>query len=159
MNKYDKQVFEMLTGMCLLAIATITLFIAPALFTAEYATIILVVAIAFAVFGFITLYHALYDLRLKIPSKLHQFKQDKRGIAWIWVVAGLTLCFMPFVYWGMGLALDQLLLWVDANYVFTGTMASAYTLGKTIIQFLSVFCLFGVLLWSIINAKTSAYGG
>ena len=122
----------------------------------ELQMLVVILSFAFSFLGAADLCLTIYDLN---PFKhLRRFKEDTRGIAWIWIVAGITLCFTPFVYWGMGLALDMVLSYVDSAYTFTGSMSSAYWLGRTIIQYLSVFCLFGVVIWSIVNAKASAYG-
>lgn len=83
--------------------------------------------------------------------------KDKKAIGWIWVVAAITLIFTPFLYWALGVALDQVFAWVDSNYTFSGAMASSYLIAKTIIQFLSVFCLLSVLIWSLINSKAKRY--
>lgn len=159
-RKHDeKQVLNMLIGVGALFVAVTLLFVAPAIFSAEFSTYILILSIGIATYGLVTFCCALYDLNLNIFRKIRKLGNDKKGVAWIWVVAGLTICFLPFIYWAVGSVLDQILVFVDANYAFTGAMGSAYTLGKTIIQLLSVFALIGVLLWSVVNAKTSAYGG
>lgn len=155
----EKQILEMLKGTTLCVLSMIIFFLCPAFVEAKYINWVLVGGIGCFVFGICDFTLALYDVTPNIRSAFRKLRKNKKGIAWIWVVAAITIGFMPFIYWGIGLALDEVFAWNDANYTFTGSMNSAYILGRTIVQLLPVFVLFGVLLWSIINSKASAYGG
>jgi len=146
----------MLLGVVAVLLGVVVFFTAPAILTADYCTITLIGSIFLTVVGLVNFIVALYDLH--IPKFFRRLNRDKRGIGWVWVVAAITLIFMPFIYWGIGSALDVVFIWIDASYVFTGTMSSAYVLIRAIIPLLSVFMLIGVVLWSVINAKASRYG-
>jgi hypothetical protein len=88
---------------------------------------------------------------------LVRFKNDQSGMAWVWVVAALSIVFTPFVYWAVGWPFDIVTTQMLSLYTLTGTMALAFTAVRIIISYLLGFCLFFVVIWSIVNAKSSAY--
>ena len=95
-----------------------------------------------------------FFIRMK---KRKNFLHNKSGIAYIWIVAGATIVFIPVIYWVLSVLLDSLSTSVFAMYTFSGLTASAWLLVKTIISFLPAICLFVILLWAGINAKARSY--
>lgn len=77
-KREEKQVFAMLKGTCLVAVAIMLLFMGPALFPNDSATLILGISILLFLIGFVTLCSALYDLRLNIFGKLRRFKEKEK---------------------------------------------------------------------------------
>jgi hypothetical protein len=96
---------------------------------------------------------------LKKQSSFPKLKTDVSGMAWIWVVAGLAIVFTPFIYWAVGWPFDIVTTQMLSLYTLSGTMASAFTAVRLIISYLLAFCVFFIVIWSIVNAKSSAYGG
>lgn len=92
-----------------------------------------------------------------VKRNLGRFKRDKRGIAYIWVVAGCTLLFTPILYWSLGLALDNTANTLLGIVPLVGTQLTAWVLVKALVSAIPIIILFTTILWSIINSKAEAY--
>lgn len=111
----------------------------------------LLIGLALTILGCIDLCYSQFKPKRNILK-------DKKGIAWIWAVAICALVFMPFVYWAISMPYDAIMTYVDANYTFTGIMGDALLFGRVIVSYLLSFCLFSIVIWSIVNAKAERYG-
>lgn len=94
---------------------------------------------------------------MTLTKHLQRFRKNKRGLAYIWIVAVCTIAFMPVVYWIMNVLLDSIAISVFSMTTFSGATADAWLLVKTLITFLMGICLFIILLWAIVNAKAQSY--
>ena len=88
-----------------------------------------------------------------------KLSRDKRGLAWIWLTAAITFCFLPFVYFVLKWPLDMLWTAIAGQYTYTGSIALAFQACNVLISYLLAFSLFGLVMWSLVNAKASSYGG
>jgi hypothetical protein len=90
---------------------------------------------------------------MTIKNMLKRFKNDRRAIAPIWIVAGITLFTFPIIYWALGLALDGVTNEIFIQYTLVGPPATAWTLVKALVSALPVFVVLTVVIWSFVQAK------
>ncbi len=87
-------------------------------------------------------------------SPFKRLRNNRRGIAWVWITAALALAFMPFVYWAVGWPYDIVVTQITSVYTFTGTMGYALTAVRTVISYLMAFVLLFTVMWSWVNSKS-----
>lgn len=85
---------------------------------------------------------------------LKSFRDNKKGIAWVWVTAALSIGFCPFIYWAIGWPLDIVETQLLGVATYTGFMASVYTLLKLLASYLLAFVLLFTVIWSFVQAKS-----
>lgn len=95
--------------------------------------------------------------KLKVFSK--RFKQNKSGVAWVWVTAALALAFCPFVYWAIGWPLDIVITQLMGQVTLTGFMATSFAAVRVVVAYLMGFVLIFTVIWAWVNARSPQYGG
>ncbi len=88
---------------------------------------------------------------------MKKFLSDRRGVAWVYGVAVISILLMPIVYFPLDVAWDAIFESVTGSYVFTGSTASAITFVQVIINYLLVFGLLFTINWAIVQAKARRY--
>jgi hypothetical protein len=86
-----------------------------------------------------------------------KLKKDKSGVGWVLGVAVLSILLMPFVYFPLSYAWDQVCLFITDSYVFTGVYANALNVVKFLISYLLVFGFLFTINWAIVNSKARRY--
>jgi hypothetical protein len=89
--------------------------------------------------------------------KLRELKTNKQGIAYVIGVAFLSVVFMPFVYFPLSMAWDQLYTAITGDYVFTGVFVPVITVVRLFISYLLIFALLFTIAWALTNAKKKRY--
>jgi hypothetical protein len=87
------------------------------------------------------------------PSPVPTLGQNKTGVAWIWIAAGVSIIFCPFVYWVLGVPYSMVVETITASYTFTGVIADVFTFMRWMISYFLSFALFGILFWAVVQAK------
>ena len=138
-------------------VAFIFTFLSITFFVGSFALLIFFIGMATAVIAVVDIMLYLYDLKpVKALQKyMGKFRQDKSALAWIWVVAVLTIAMAPFVYWALDWPFDIINANIAALYTFTGPLAFALSTVTTIIHYLLAIGMFFVVLWAILNAKNT----
>jgi hypothetical protein len=90
---------------------------------------------------------------------ISSFLKDRMGLAWQLTVAGLSVIFMPFVYWPLSVAWEEIYTSITGMYTFTGAMAYAVTFAQILLSYLIAFFLVFCVYWVLVNAKNDPYGG
>lgn len=93
----------------------------------------------------------------KLPPKLldevKRFKDDKKGIMWVWAMCLLTIVVMSIAWftlsWPAFMILDQIL----ASYTFPPTARLAITLTTNVISWFLIMMVLGLLLWAFVNSQ------
>lgn len=87
-------------------------------------------------------------------------RNNNKGVVWLWAVGICTLIMAAIVYFIFRYPLDLILRVVQSNYTFTGVMGSSLTLCLQIVYWLLGFCVFGVILWILVNSnrRENLYG-
>lgn len=91
--------------------------------------------------------------------KVEKLAADDSGLAWIWIVAALSILFCPFVYWVIGVPYSYVIDTVTSSYSFTGVIASVFTFMRVMISYLLTFALLGILFWAVVQSKAQGLGG
>lgn len=86
-------------------------------------------------------------------DSVKKLAKDKRGVAWVWGVAGLAILFCPIVYWAIGYPFSIIEEQMLGMYTLTGNMALAWTAAKVFISYILALVLFFVMVWSFVNAR------
>jgi hypothetical protein len=94
---------------------------------------------------------------LKAKSFLRRFRNDEKGIGWVIGTAVLSILFLPFIFFPLNYAWDQLCGIIEADYTFVGNAALALICVKLIISYLMSLGLFATVIWSIVQAKARKY--
>jgi len=88
---------------------------------------------------------------------MRSFLKDKRAVGWVFGVAAISILIMPFVYFPLDYAWDQVYVSIVGDYTFTGTTASAITVVQVIISYMCAFGLLFTINWAIVQAKAQRY--
>lgn len=88
----------------------------------------------------------------KLVEEAKRFKDDKRGVLWIWAVCFLTIIVMSIAWfslsWPAFMILDQIL----ASYNFNSTARLAITLVSNVISWFLILMVLGLLFWAFVNS-------
>lgn len=99
------------------------------------------------------IYRIMFNVNIK--QHLRRFKDDKRGLTWIWIVGlVLSLPVCAFFYWVMDYPFDLIVGTVTPIYTMTGFMASSWAAVQLIVSYLLAFCLIFSVIWIIQNSKS-----
>lgn len=93
----------------------------------------------------------------KFPAKLieeaKRFKDDKRGIMWVWAVCLLTIVVMSMAWFTLSWPAFMIIDAVLASYNFPPTARLAITLTSNVISWFLIMMTLGLLLWAFVNSQ------
>jgi hypothetical protein len=92
-----------------------------------------------------------------VKKWLRRFREDRRGVGWVVGVAVISILLMPVVYYPLDAAWDSVFYFITADYVFTGSTASAITFVQVVVNYLLVFGLLFTINYAIVQAKARRY--
>ena len=93
-----------------------------------------------------------------VKRNLSKFGRNRSGIAYIWAVCFLSICFIPFIYWALTIALDKTAAAIFTQYALVGSPLQAWLLVKVIISVgIPVIMIVAPLIWATVNSKAKAY--
>jgi len=84
-----------------------------------------------------------------------RFRKNNKGVVWIWAMAISTLIMAAIVFFIATYPLDLIiqLITEDNGFHFSGVMGACFDLCRQIVMWLLGFCVFGVILWMLVNAN------
>lgn len=112
----------------------------------EWGYVTMLMGLTFILFALLKI--GLMVLEFEPVKKL---KNDKSGVAWIWAVAALAICFCPLVYFAVGYPFDLIRTQMIGMYTLTGNMLLAWEATQVIVSYLLAFILFFIVVWSWVN--------
>lgn len=84
-------------------------------------------------------------------------KKDTEGLAWVWIVALVSIFFCPFANWMFGVPYQAMVDAVTAGYTFTGSVKFVFDFMQIMVSYLLTFALFGILFWAVVQSKARSY--
>lgn len=116
-------------------------------------TIVEMVQLTYSVDRYMLAQMQLSKLPIKLVKEVERFKDDKRGIMWVWAVCLLTIVVMSMAWftlsWPAFMIIDSIL----ASYSFPPTARLAITLVSNVISWFLIIMTLGLLLWAIVNSQ------
>ena len=90
---------------------------------------------------------------------LKQFRKDKRGVAWVWIVGFLlTIPMCALIQFALSYPFDLITEQMAGLYTLTGPMASAGLAIQFIISYSLAFVIIYAVIWVTVNSKSSGGG-
>ncbi len=83
--------------------------------------------------------------------------RDERALAAALGIALISVLFMPFVYFPLSYAWDQVYAAIVGGYTFTGSTAYAVTFVQILVSYLLGFGILFTVNWVIVQAKAGRY--
>jgi hypothetical protein len=90
---------------------------------------------------------------VKILKMLKKFREDRTAVAYLWVVAGVTIMFVPVIYFILHTALTDTVAALFAQTTLTGYPLLAWNLVSALISALPAFLVITSLIWVAVNSK------
>jgi uncharacterized membrane protein len=86
-------------------------------------------------------------------EKAKQFKDDKRGVMWVWAICLLTIVVMSMAWFTLSWPAFMIIDAVLASYSFPPTARLAITLVSNVISWFLIMMVLGLLLWAFVNSQ------
>ncbi len=88
-----------------------------------------------------------------LVKEINRFKDDKRGIMWVWAVCLLTIVVMSMAWFTLSWPAFMIIDAVLASYNFPPTARLAITLTGNVISWFLIMMVLGLLLWAFVNSQ------
>lgn len=89
----------------------------------------------------------------KLRKFLRDFRDNRRGIVWVWAVVLMALVVYSIAWFTLGWAAMEVIDAVEASYTFEEPAANTVTLMKTVIAWHPIIVVFGWILYGYVNSQ------
>lgn len=88
-----------------------------------------------------------------IKKFLRKFKENKRGIIWVWAVVMLAMVIYAIAWFTLGWAAMEVISTVENAYTFEEPASNTVDLFKTVFAWHPVIVIFGWILYGYVNSQ------